>query len=565
MASQPTTLVKFIADAIARGGSKPALHVPVGDSADFQLLSWADLGQEVRRLAAGLRRAGVQPGDRVVQVSENRYEWILVNLAVHMARAVHVAVHATLSARQIAHQVSDCQARFVLLSTADQVAKLITAEQELPRGLQFYSYEATELEINQQPVVPLTELYTAIGKDSARAIAEEAIERTKAGDLATILYTSGTTGEAKGVMLSHANLTSNAIASCNAFETAIEDIRLTWLPLSHIFARTCDLYTWLYRGSQLAICENREKIIAHCQAIQPTLLNGVPYFFEKVFRGLSDKGKLGLAEGSDQTHLQILLGGNMRACCSGGAALPNHVAEFFNREGVPLVQGYGLTESSPVISTATPIRNKLGTVGPAVEDVEIRIDDDGEILTRGPHVMLGYWRKPEETTAAIQDGWLHTGDYGELDADGYLTVTGRKKELIITAGGKNIAPVFLESLLAESPLVHQSIIIGDGRKFLSALIVPNPDNLRAEIISRRIPVFSAAEALVHPSVLELYRQQIDERLSGAGNCEQIRKFALLGRGFTVEQEELTPTLKLRRSVIHEHFAAEIEAIYANPS
>jgi long-chain acyl-CoA synthetase len=565
MPIQPTTLVNFFCDAVARGGSKPALHIPVGDGADFQSLSWTDLGQEVRRLAAGLRRAGVQPGDRVVQVSENRYEWILVDLAVHMACAVHVAVHATLSARQIAYQIVDSQARFVLLSAADQAAKLATAEQDLPRGLQFYSYEVTELEINQQPIVPFTELFTALGKDSSKAIVEEAIERTSPGDLATILYTSGTTGEAKGVMLSHANLTTNAIASCNAFETAIEDIRLTWLPLSHIFARTCDLYTWLYRGSQLAIAENRDKIIAHCGTIRPTLLNGVPYFFEKVYRALSDNGKIGPADGGEQTHLQKLLGGNMRACCSGGAALPNHVAEFFNREGVPLVQGYGLTESSPVIATATPRRNKLGTVGPAVEDVEIRIADDGEILTRGAHVMLGYWRKPDETAAAIRDGWLHTGDYGELDEGGFLTVTGRKKELIVTAGGKNIAPVFLESLLAESPLVHQSIIIGDGRKFLSALIVPNPDKLRSEIIARQIPVTSAAEALVHPRVLELYREQIDQRLACAADCEQIRKFALLRRGFTVEQEELTPTLKLRRSVIQEHFAAEIEAIYANQS
>src|SRR5262249_17553872 len=234
---------------------------------------------------------------------------------------------------------------------------------------------------------------------------------------------------------------SNAIATCQAFEFTTDDLRLSWLPLSHIFARTCDLYTWLIHGCQLALAASREQIIAHCGLLHPTLLNGVPYFFEKVCRSLCDAGKFGPAEPGGQTHLQKLLGGNMRACCSGGAALPDHVAEFFWREGVPLVQGYGLTESSPVITTCTPDRHKTGSVGPAVQGVEVKTADDGEIMTRGPHVMLGYLKRPQDTAVAIQDGWLHTGDLGRLDADGYLFITGRKKELIVTAGGKNIAPL----------------------------------------------------------------------------------------------------------------------------
>ncbi len=563
MAVPSTTLVKLFCDSVARGGDKIALHLPTGSGAEFRTLSWNELAHEVRRLAAGLRRAGLLPGDRVVQVSENRYEWILVDLAVHLARGVHVAVHATLSSAQIVHQIADSEAKIVLLSTANQADRLAVKGLTLPRGLQFYCYESTEAEIGGQPVLPFTELFGGIGKDATQPIVDEALRETKSGDLATILYTSGTTGEAKGVMLSHGNLTSNAIASCNAFETSIEDIRLAWLPFSHIFARTCDLYTWLFRGSQLGLAENRDKIIAHCHSLHPTLLNGVPYFFEKVYCHLRDNGKIGPTKPGGPTHLQELLGGNMRACCSGGAALPSHVAEFFWQEGVPLVQGYGLTESSPVITTATPIHNKIGTVGRAVEDVEVKIADDGEILTRGPLVMLGYWRRPDLTAEVIRDGWLHTGDLGELDADCYLRITGRKRELIVTAGGKNIAPVFLESLLSEEPLIHQVIVIGDAQKYLTALIVPNPDTLRAEIISRRIPVTSAAQALVHPAVLELYRQQIDVRLAAVSQCEQIQRFALLPRGFTAEQEELTPTLKLRRKVIQEHFAAEIAALYAD--
>ena len=454
----------------------------------------------------------------------------------------------------------------MVLSTTEQANKLAAAVSNgaaLPGDLQFFCYDSTEVEIGGQPVQPFTELFAATGRDAADAIEKEALSQTKPGDLATILYTSGTTGEGKGVMLSHGNLTSNARASCAAFENTAGDVRLCWLPLSHVFARTADLYTWLVRASQMALAESREKIVAHCGVLHPTLMNGVPYFFEKVARGLIDAGKLGPAEPGGQTYLQRLLGGKMRACCSGGAALPDHVAKFFWAEGVPLVQGYGLTESSPVISTCTPDRFKLGSVGPAVENVEIKIEDDGEILTRGPHVMLGYWNRPTETAAAIEKGWLRTGDLGHLDADGYLFITGRKKELIVTAGGKNIAPLAVESLLAEEPLIHQAIVIGEGQRFLTALIVPNPDALRAEIIAHKIPVTSATEALAHPDVLKLYRERIQSRLAGLSEYEQIQRFALLPRAFDVEHEEVTPTLKLRRSVINDHFASEIQSLYAD--
>jgi len=563
MAVQSTTLVKLFVDCVARGGAGPALILPGVDEAKPSTISWKELSDEVRRLAAGLRRAGVQPGDRIAQVAENRYEWVLVDLATHLARGVHVALHASLSGQQIAWQIADSGAKIVLLSNAAQVAKFAAHGGSLPYGLQYFSYEPVDAEIAGQPVLPSTELFAAIGKDSVEQIVREALSETKPDDLATILYTSGTTGDAKGVMLSHANLTSNAIASCAAFETTIEDVRLSWLPLSRIFARTCDLYTWLVRASQLALVEDREQIIAGCQRLHPTLLNGVPYFFEKVMRHLTEAGKTGPVEAGGQTHLQMLLGGGVRACCSGGAALPDHVAEFFWREGVPLVQGYGLTESSPVISTCTPNYNKIGTVGRAVEGVEIKIADDGEIVTRGPHVMLGYWNRPSDTAEVIQSGWLYTGDLGAIDADGYLRITGRKKELIVTAGGKNIAPVHLENLLVQEPLIHQAIVIGDDRKFLTALIVPNPDALRAQIISRRIPVTSAAEALASPAVSHLYRERIDACLAGLADCEQICRFKLLPRGFTVESDELTPTLKLSRKTIESNFSAEIESLYAD--
>ncbi len=561
MGEPSTTLVQLFHDCVSRNGSRAALLLPSADATNFTPLSWNELAHEVRRLAAGLCRAGVQPGDRVAQVSGNRYEWILLDLAVHLARGVHVAVHASLSGQQIAHQIADCGGRLVVLSTEQQTAKLAAVADALPQGLQFYAYDAVETSIVGQQVQPFSELLAAVGKQTIAQLQTEALERTRPTDLATILYTSGTTGEAKGVMLTHSNLTSNALGCCAAFETNVDDVRLAWLPFSHIFARTCDLYTWLARGSQLAIIENREHIIPACNKVHPTLMNGVPYFFEKVKQRLEQAGRIGLAEPSGKTYLQLLLGGSTRACCCGGAALPRHVAEFFFREGMPLLEGYGLTESSPVITTSTPQHYKIGCVGRPIDGVEVRIAGDGEILTRGPHVMLGYWNRPADTAETIREGWLHTGDSGELDSEGYLRITGRKKELIVTAGGKNIAPVFLEGLLTEEPLIAQAIVIGEGQKYLTALIVPDPDALRSEIMGRHIPVRSAEEALAHPAVNELYRQRIDQCLSSVSSCEQIQKFKLLARGFTIEHEELTPTLKLRRKLIQDHFAKEIESLY----
>ncbi len=240
-------------------------------------------------------------------------------------------------------------------------------------------------------------------------------------------------------------------------------MRLCWLPLSHIYARTSDYYLWVAAGGELALSESRDTILADLQVFKPHYLNGVPYFFDKVMRGLQEKGladKPGILAG--------MLGGRMKLCCAGGAALPDYVAAFFERSGITLVQGYGLTESSPVITTGTLHEHRLGTVGKPIHGVEVKIADDGEILTRGPHVMVGYWNLPEETAKTIEDGWLHTGDLGALE-DGFLTITGRKKELIVTLAGKNIAPTFLEGLITEDPLVAQVMIIGDSRNFLTAL------------------------------------------------------------------------------------------------
>jgi len=549
------TIPAMFARRVAADGDKPALHYR--KDGKFVALTWNELAAEARKTAAALAKLGVKPGDRVVQASENRYQWIVLDLAVHMARGIHVAVHATLTGPQIAWQIENCGTKLVVVSGPEQAQKLAAAAGQIPKDVKFVSFDPCEGEIHGQPIEQLSKYIDGGSEAEGAKLEQEAVANTKPEDLVTILYTSGTTGEPKGVMLSHRNLTSNCHASMLAFTVEEGDLRLSWLPLSHIFARTSDYYLWLASGGELALCASREEIIADCQAIKPHYLNGVPYFFDKVMRTLQEKGVADMPGA-----LQGAFGGRIKMCCAGGAALADHVNEFYKARGMVVTQGYGLTESSPVISVGTLENHKVGTVGKPIQGVEVKIADDGEILTRGPHVMVGYWNMPEDTAETIRDGWLHTGDLGEIDDEGYIKITGRKKELLVTAGGKNIAPTYIESLLTADPLIIQAMVVGDAKKYLAALIVPDPDALRAEIIKRQIPVFTPAQALAHPDVLAIYEQQIKERLKDVSHAEQVQKFTLLSRGFTPETGELTFKLSLKRDVAMKNFAKEIDAMYA---
>ena len=575
------SLISLFVRRVQLDGPRQALFVP--RQGQYVAITWDEVADEVRAAAVALEGLGVKPGDRVIQVAENRFEWIVADLAILMARAVHVPVHASLTGTQIAYQIADSGAAVVLVSTADQARKLADQLPERRADLQVVMYDplpdsesqATMMLAGFPPVRRLADLIQdvrsvsdagtprrafpteAIGRPATEAIQQRALEGTRPEDLATILYTSGTTGEPKGVMLTQRNLVHNTCVTMAAFSVSSDDLRLTWLPLSHIFARTCDLYAWIVAGNQLALAESRETILANCAQLSPTLMNGVPYFFDKLLRYLTEKG-----EADRPGSLQKLLGGRMRFINSGGAALPDHLATFFQSHDVLLVQGYGLTETSPVMTVNTDSVHKLGTVGRPIADVEVRIADDGEIITRGPHVMAGYWNKPQATSEAIRDGWFYTGDLGSLDSEGFLKITGRKKELIVLASGKNIAPVYLESLLTQEPLIAQALVIGDGRNYLTALIVPNFDLLKAELTSRGLQYTFPGEWLEKPLVRDLYAQRVAERLTVVSQPEQVRKFWLLERPFTLESGELTPTLKLRRGEIGKHYAAEIEAMYA---
>ncbi len=550
----PQTIISMFHRRVRESGPARALHYPVSEQ--FESITWDTLAQQVRRMAAALQELGVRPGDRVVQLSENSPEWIVCDLAIQMARAVHVPLHASLSAEQIAYQVVDSEANIVLFGDRQQAALLSTAVHQLPTGLTFVACQPGKSRIRRNTVLRMADLMAGVTDQAATAIEQQALELATADDLASILYTSGTTGDPKGVMLTQRNFVSNTLSSIQSFDLRPDDFRLCFLPFSHVFARTCELYSWIAMGSELALAECREKIVRNCQELKPTALIGVPFFYNRLYQHLMRKGTA-VHSGS----LQRLLGGRIRGCLSGGAPIGDQVVKYFETQGIPLLQGYGMTEASPVISTCTDAAYKIGTVGKPIPGVKVKIADDGEILAQGPNIMAGYWKRPEDTARVIRDGWLHTGDRGQIDEEGYLTITGRAKEILVTSGGKNISPTTIEILLTEDPMIIQAMVVGEGRDYLSALIVPDPDALKAEIKARGIWVFSKAGAVSHPLIRELYQQTIAQRLKRVSYYEQVRRFHICDQGFTPENGLLTPTLKLRRDLIRQRYATEISTMY----
>ncbi len=540
------TIPELFLDQVAARQHEASIYKK--EAGKFRPITWHEVHLDVRRYAANLLRLGVTPGDRVVQFSENRYEWILADLAIHLVGAVHVPVHSTLSGTQVMEQVVDSGARIVLISTAGLLEKLASSSIPAPADVNVYGFEALG-DFSGSPV----ELFDMKDVDTTEV---EQLEGTIADRIgpdshATILYTSGTTGEPKGVVLNQRNLVTNALGANELIGQRPSDLRLCFLPLSHIFARTCDLYGWIACGAPLALAESRDTVIPDAQAIHPTVINAVPYFYARLQKALVEKG---FDKAPDA--LKGLLGGRVRMCCSGGAPLTTQLYDYFKSQNLPLLQGYGLTESSPVISASTISADRRGAVGQPLRDVEVKISSDGEVLTKGPHVMVGYWQNEAATEEVLKDGWLYTGDLGEIDADGYLYITGRKKELIVTATGKNVAPAYLEALLVEDPLIAQALVIGDNRKFLTALIVPDPDGVRKALSVEELPELNGE------SMQTLFAEHISGRLSDVAKNEQIGKFTILARPFSTEQGELTAKLSLRRKTIEENFASEIEAMYS---
>jgi long-chain acyl-CoA synthetase len=536
------TIPALLAATVARQGDQLALGVIAQGMLIWR--SWSELGAQVAQAVEGLAARGVKPGDRVAQLSPNCAEWIVADLAIQQLGAVHVPLHAALAPQQVAEQVAHAGARLLLVDrveTADRLRAAVDKQVEILRQAEFLN--------------PPPSKGGARGGIPTVSICLKSAPSTP-DSLATILYTSGTTGAPRGVMLTQRNLVANAVGVTDAVAAIADEIRLCFLPLSHIYARTCDLYSWIYRGTQLVLAESRDTILRDCQLARPTVINAVPYFYQKIADSLRNR-----EEPADAATLRQAFGGAIKRCYCGGAGIAPEVEQFFAERELPILCGYGLTEAAPVVTASTFENYGTGTVGRPLPNLEVQLAIDGELLVRGPNVMQGYWHDEAATAAAIQDGWLHTGDLAAWSEGGNLRIVGRKKEMIVLATGNKVAPTRVEQLLTGSPWIEQCCVVGDGRKCLAALIVPNPDLLRQEIRRRRLLVWSRRRALTHPKIIALYRQEIDRCLAAAASFEQVGPFVLLGRGFSVEAGELTPKLSLCRRVIERAFSREIEKLY----
>jgi long-chain acyl-CoA synthetase len=539
-----------------RLGPRPALRFKRHGL--YHDLSWDDYRRQADAAAAALIVLGIEPGDRVGLLSENRTEWLIADIALLSAGAADVPMHAPLAPRQVAYQLGHAGARAVLVSDQAQADKVLAGLDALPDLDLLVSFDPVDARGRIRQIT--WEGLIHRGRQLGRAGIDGVLQREGAptrDDLATIIYTSGTTGQPKGVMLSHGNLLSNVEAMLQTSEVTLHDVLLSWLPYSHIYARTVDHYLTIRAGVTVCLAESLDTLAVNLAETQPTRFTAVPRFYEKVWAAVEH-----LEPAARRRHLHELFGPRVEQLSSGGAPLPRHICAGFFEAGLPLLEGYGLTESSPVICFNRPGRYKVGTVGAAVPGVEVRIAADGEILTRGPHVMLGYWKDPEATRAAIVDGWLHTGDVGRLDADGFLTITDRKKDLIVTSGGKNIAPGELERLLAGDPYIDQAVVCGDGRPFVAALIVPNFPRLHAKAQELGCPV-DVVDGLVQGEAIHAFlADRIGTAMQDVSGPERVKAFLLLGRPFQVDAEELTATLKLRRRRIIENWADHLDRLYA---
>lgn len=476
--------------------------------------TWQELTEQVASQADELRNLGIAAGDRVLQWGGNSPEWIVLDLALHTLGAVHVPLHASLSQTQRDQLIAHAQPKLV----------------RHPDG-------TNQLLHTPHPPSP-----------------------TPAA-LAALQFTSGTSAQPRAVMLTQQNLVSNVTAVCDMVGTAAGDteggeLRLVFLPLSHIYARTCDLYSWIYRGSRIVLAESRETIVRDCGLVQPTAINGVPYFYQKLLDRVDAKHSAG-----NQTSVQSLLGGHVKRCYSGGAMLSAAVQQRYAEAGIPLLSGYGLSETSPVVTASTATDNRPGTVGKPLPHTEVQLADDGEILVRGPGVMAGYWNDAGATAAVLSEGWLRTGDFGSWDDDGYLQIVGRKKEQIVLSTGKNVSPSEIETRLAGSPWIELAAVIGDGQSCLVALLVPNPDRVKQEVRRRKLLVWSRRRALNHRMIRAKFRAEIDRQLADCPTEQQVRAFYLLDRAFDQQRGEMTAKLSLRREAIAANFAREIANMY----
>jgi len=566
--------------------------------------AWHDVSSEefrrsVEELSMGLRALGLEKGDRVAILAENRPEWAYADLATLTAGAVDSPIYSTLTPPQVLYILNDAEAKLIFVSNAAQAKKVAEIRKKATHLRQVIRMDDEPIE----GTLSLAEV-RALGRPAleqdAAAVRRRAAE-VKPGDLATLIYTSGTTGDPKGVMLTHSNLVSNVTSSLQTFGALTPaDVALSFLPLCHVFERMGGYYVMLRKGVTIAYAEGVDKVPENMLEVRPTLMLSVPRLYEKMYQRVNEKvandpparrkifhwalgvGRELFRHQVNRTRPGLLLklkgavadrlvfskikartGGRLRLFVSGGAPLSREIAEFFGAAGLLILEGYGLTETSPVICVNRPDKMKPGSVGPVIDGVEVRIAEDGEILTRGPHVMQGYFKKPEATAEVIDaEGWFHTGDIGVLDADGFLVITDRKKDILVTSGGKNIAPQPIENRLKANKFFTEVVMVGNKRNFPAALVVPNFEALEKWAKDKGIPFKSREELAAKPEVLLHYEDLVASLTSDLAQFERIKKITLLAREFSLEAGELTPTLKVKRRVVENKFKDLIDQMYA---
>jgi long-chain acyl-CoA synthetase len=558
-------------------------------------ISAAEFGEGVAHLALGLRALGFGPGQKLCILSENRPAWTTTDFATLSCGGLTVPIYTTLVSEQIRYIIDDSDATVVVVSNADQWKKVEPLRAGLAKVRHYVTFA------DEAPSGALT-LQAVMDKGRAAAEAEPRlyetlVARVKPEDEATLIYTSGTTGTPKGVILTHSNLLSNIKTASDIIEFSSKDTVLSFLPLSHILERMV-MFTYIYKGCTVAFAESVEAVAQNLLEVRPHIMVSVPRVFEKIYTKVMDQvlaspalrrkvffwalqvgkayGALKLAGQPVPRGLRIRraiaaklvfskiiarTGGRVRFFVSGGAPLSKDIAEFFYAMGLVILEGYGLTETSPLLSVNTFENIRLGTVGKPAPGITIKIAPDGEILARGPNVMKGYYKKDAETREIMEGGWFHTGDIGQFDADGFLVITDRKKDLLVTSGGKNVAPQPIENLLKTSPYIANAVVIGDRRRFVSALVVPDYDKIRDYAKAQGIAFGTVDELVRDRRIVDFLKAEVDRATPLLASYERIKKIAVLPRDFDIERGEITPSLKVRRANVTAEYQEAIDALY----
>lgn len=594
---EPVTLVDVF-NRVARKHKRPdTLNYKSGGQ--WLSVSSDEMLARIKHIAVGLHAIGARHGDRVALLSESRVEWTLTDAASIFAGTIDVPIYPTLTPPQVRYILNDSGACILFLANRQKYDEIKEALGECPEVKHVVFFDAEGVTSDDGFTLAQLEEKGRELEERDPGFVDRLAAETKPDDLATIIYTSGTTGEPKGVMLTHSNLVTNLIDSSGHLSFGDHDIALSVLPLSHVFERQA-MYMYLHQGMAVYFAESLQTVGPNLREVRPTVLVGVPRIFEKIYQRIRERAaetgwlasmllawsvtvakdyarrtiahqpvpvflklKHAIAAKLVFSKWQRAFGGRMRLLVSGGAALPEELSYIYIGAGIPIVQGYGLTETSPVITTSRIEDNRVGTVGKAIPHVDIRIAEDGEIEVRGPNIMRGYYNKPDETRAVFTaDGWFKTGDIGTIDQDGFLRITDRKKELFKTSGGKYISPQPIEQAIKGSRFVNQVVLIGAERKFPAALVVPVWEQLESYCKLKGIEVMSHSELCRHPRIVDLIQRQIDALTPNLAKYEKIKKVALLEDEFTIEGGELTPTLKVKRRVIDQKYRDVIEKLYA---